>query len=439
MKRKHKKFFLIIWLLSFFIFPSPKTFAYYQPEWLQDYTSGAFNLPNVYFGVGFAPFNGSSPDFDVMRLAKDRALNELCYQISVSIKSQFEEHLSQKANYAEENVSSSLFVSTRKEFSGIREKERWTDLPQHRHWVLLVIDQATADRQVEQQNFINEVVDRLDHKQDEILNGVQTMTKVLNQKMKMFEDRVNHLVNLAETINTKVEKASSQTKIEYVSLKSEIQRLENMLRTEREEHGMQINELVHQNQIIQNLLTQINERIQSDYFLAFSNSDVKPKKDNDGFSVRIEPLRGQGADYYKGEKIKFRVSASRECFIKVIYLSSSGENSGIKKMINTILFPNKHDKNNWINAGETKIIGQKGELEIVPPFGKDVVTVVASTRQFTDLDDILKRSANGYYSKVTSNTRGAIKFRSRGIVVVEPESISPSVATDTCFIVIHSR
>lgn len=418
------------------LFITPKTFAQYQPEWLQTYINGTFNLPNTYCGVGFSTFSEGSPNYDVMRLAKDRALDDLCYQISVSIKSQFKEHLSQQDNYAEQNVSSSLFVSTRKQLSGIKEKERWTDPNQHRYWVLLVIDKANADRQVEQQNFINTVVDRLDHKQDEILNGIGTMTKVLNQKSEIFEKRVGQLTKLAETINEKVGAASSQTKNEYALLQQEIQKLENNFGTAQEQHGKQINDLIHQNQTIQNLLTQINKKIQNNYFIAFANEDVTSRENNDVFWVRIEPLKGQGADYFAGERIKFRVYASKGCFIKVIYLSSTGEKSGIKKMINTIIFPNIHDINNWIDAGKTKIIGKMGEIEVNKPYGMDVVTVVASERQFTDLEDILK---NTIKEEVTSNTRGALQIRSRGIGVVQPLSITKSVATDTCFIVSHSK
>ena len=77
-----------------------------------------------------------------------------------------------------------------------------------------------------------------------------------------------------------------------------------------------------------------------------------------------------------------------------------------------------------------------GEIEVNKPYGMDVVTVVASERQFTDLEDILK---NTIKEEVTSNTRGALQIRSRGIGVVQPLSITKSVATDTCFIVSHSK
>ena len=444
--------------LCFLIISTLGTAFAYPPGWLQSHMDGTFKMPRAYHGISFALFKGKRPDYDAMRLAKDRALDELCYQLSVSLKSQFKEYLAQKGDYAEQHVASSLFVSTRKVLSGIEEKARWTDPKKHRHWVLLVIDRAKADRQVEQQNFINEVVNRLDHKQDEILKGIKRITSVLNQGMQVYTDRMNHLENLLETIDTKVGAAGAQTRKEYASLQLEINRLEESrkkhednLESTQKQQSKQIEELMHQNQKIQNLLTQIDERIQSDYFLALANDDLKHDNNNDGFWVRIEPDKGQGADYYNGEKIKFRVRASKGCYIKIIYISSTGEGSGSEQMMNTLLFPNVHNKNNWIRAGETTVIGMLGEIEVQPPYGKDVITVVASEKQFTDLKDSFNLARGGYYSEVTSNTRSAIQMRTRGLGVVQPASISEygethallstpkSVATDTCIIVSHPR
>ena len=136
--------------------------------------------------------------------------------------------------------------------------------------------------------------------------------------------------------------------------------------------------------------------------------------------------------------------------LKVIYLPSTAEGHRSEKRMNILLFPNTHDKDNKIRAGETTVIGRLGELEINPPYGRDVITVVASERQFTDLEETLRQAKGRYYSEVTSSTRGTIKMRSRGIEVVEPVSSSDfgagqepsvlgSVATDTCFIVSHPR
>ena len=96
----------------------------------------------------------------------------------------------------------------------------------------------------------------------------------------------------------------------------------------------------------------------------------------------------------------------------------------------------------------TKIIGKLGELEVQPPFGKDVITVIASEKQFTDIKETLRKAEGGYYSKTVSSTRGAVAFR--GVGVVQPVNLpigtmdqgttaTTQIATDTCFIVSHLK
>jgi len=124
--------------------------------------------------------------------------------------------------------------------------------------------------------------------------------------------------------------------------------------------------------------------------------------------------------------------------------------SGKEQKINTLLFPNQHDHDNWIGAGETKVIGQMGELQIQPPYGKDVITLIASEKQFSDIDGLMENNQGGYYSEITSDTRGALELRTRGIQIMRPDH-STAVkaadshlqrvppATDTCFIVSHPK
>lgn len=417
----------------------PLTASAIPPDWLQNHLQGKLKLSGAYHGVSFANFEGKTPDYDAMRLAKDRALDDLCYKLAVSVRSQFEEKIAQTGEYTEENVSSSLFVGTRQTLSGVEEKYKYIDSRKKRYWVILVIDKAKADKQVGSQKFINEVVDRLNHKQDEILEGIKHISSVLSQNMKGYADQMNHFQNLLETIDTKVEASGSQTKKEYSLLYQEIKKLQGT-----QQQSNQIEELINQNKILQNMLIQITGKIQKDYFLALTNDDVKHKADNPNFRINIEPDKGQGADYYYGENIRFRVRASNGCYIKVIYLSSTEEGSGSEKRINILLFPNVHDKDNWIRAGETKEIGRLGELEVSPPFGKDIITIVASRTQFKDIEEALRQAEGGYYSEVTSNTNGALQIRNRGVTVTQSVSSSVSgdlpsdpIATDTCFIVSH--
>ena len=173
-------FLIIFFIITTVFLISGETFAAFQPEWVQTHISSTLKMPKMYYGASFSDYKGEIPGYDTLRLAKDRALDELCYQLSVSIQSKFEDSIDKKGEYEEQHIASSLFISTRKVLSGVQEKDKWTDIRKHRHWVLLAIDKEKADHQVEQQKFINEVVDRLEHKQDEVLAGVKQMTSVLN-------------------------------------------------------------------------------------------------------------------------------------------------------------------------------------------------------------------------------------------------------------------
>lgn len=456
MSKNHRCFNLFLGLTALLIFTESAWGI--QPDWIRAHQKGDLKLQGVYNGVGFAPFEGRKPDYDALRLARDRALDELCYQLSVSIKSKFADRIVKSAAYEDQQITSSLFISTRQTLSGIKAKDKWTDSRGHRHWVLLVIDKQAADRQLEQQKFINEVADRLEHKQAEVQKGLEQITLLLNNNMQAYSDQVVQLGKLMKVIDGKVGDASTQTKKEYALIREDIQRLESRRKAyeervadTQERQQDQISVLIQQNNDLKTLLAGLSREIQSDYFLSLADDDLRIKSENSDFWVKIEPDKGQGATYLGGQKVSFRVRASRKCFVKVIYLSSTGQGAAAsKQMMNTVLFPNQHDPDNQIRAGQVKVIGKMGELEILPPYGKDIVTVIASENPFSDLQQTLKTGPGGYHSEVTANTRDAVEIRSRGISVAKPAGGSISkpglkksrpglVASDTCFIVSRAR
>jgi len=451
--------FRLIFIMFFLISLPGSSFAAftsYPPAWINDHQDGLLKQAGFYHGVSFADFKGGTPGYDDMRKAKDRALDELCYQLSVSVKSQFKESLSQQGDFDEQHVASSLFVSTRKTLSGIKEKAKWTDPKGHRHWVLLVIDKTKADRQVKQQKFINEVLDRLENRQEEILKGTKKIANILNRNMKTFDDRIVQLQNLLKEIEKKTDASGESTRKEYADIRGQIEQLERTrklhlsnIESTQQQQSQKIDELISQNKEFKNLLNQIAGSIKNDYFLALTDDDVKHSSGSRGFKVRIESAKGQGADYYNGEKIKFKIRATRDSYIKVIYLSTAGKGRKTQT-INTLLFPNVHDQNNRLSAGQVKIIGKLGELEVQPPFGKDVITVIASEKQFADIKETLRKAQGGYYSETVSNTSGAVNLRTRGVGVVQPANLpvgtqyngttaTTQIATGTCFIVSHTK
>jgi hypothetical protein len=436
------------------------------PQWLQAYHDGTLHLTGVYYGVGSADFIGDQPNYDSRKLSKDRALDELCYQLSVSVKSELKENLSQKGQYSEQEVASSLFVESRKVFSGIREKQNWADPQNSVYWVMVVIDKAKADRQAKQQNFVNEVVNRLENNQREIVAGIKKMTAVLNQQMQFYQKRMNNFEKLLKTISQKVGSAGDQTQVEYAGIKSEITKLgnqwnkqEQMLRDQNEKMealmrknealqdlfkesagSSQMEALMFQSKALQELFAKISNNIQGDHFLALTQDDVRNQSMNPEFTVGITPLKGQGAVYYNGECIRFRVHGSRDCYVKVIYLSSISDEGAGETRMNTLLFPNLHDRNNFIKAGKPSIIGKMGELVAQTPYGKDIVTVVASTSQFADIEESLREAAASgqYYQKVTRSVREAIQSRGIGVAKFTGDTSTDdtgSHVSDTCFII----
>jgi hypothetical protein len=415
----------------------------YSPAWLQEHMQGRLKISGLYHGVGFAAYQGDSPDYDTLKLAKDRALDELCYQLSVSIQSELTDRIVKKGGYEEQQIASSLLVSSRKVLSGVKEKQRWTDPKHRRHWVLLTIEKRSADEQLQQQKFVNAVIDRLENKQQEITEGIQRITRLLEQQTALYRDQMNHYGDLLEKIDSKVGAATAQTRQDYDVIRQSILTLEQSQKNISSQQTAQIAALMQQNRRLQEMVQRITENIQKDYFLTLAEDDLQTEALNPEFRVRIEPDKGPGATYTAGEKIRFHIEASRGCYIKVIYLSSTANGADTQKRMNTLLFPNIHDRDNWIRGGVTTVIGRYGELEIEPPFGQDVITVVASERQFNDIDNILKDARNGYYSEMTTNTRGALQVRTRGITVAKPgggsmlteKTDEVKVASDTCFIV----
>ena len=124
---------LAICLIILSVFAAPfESQAAFQPDWVQSHIDGSLKMEQQYYGAGFAGYKGEKPAYDTLRLAKDRALDDLSYQLSVSIKSKFEDRIIKKGDFEEEHITSSLFISTRKVLSGVQEKDKWTDIRSHR-------------------------------------------------------------------------------------------------------------------------------------------------------------------------------------------------------------------------------------------------------------------------------------------------------------------
>ena len=94
----------------------------------------------------------------------------------------------------------------------------------------------------------------------------------------------------------------------------------------------------------------------------------------DDFDLHIASDNGKSG-FYAGEKIQFRVTSEKNCYIAMFLHQSDG---------NTILmYPNKWSQDPWLPAGAKLTVPvperDKFNFEISPPYGDDVVQVVACT------------------------------------------------------------
>lgn len=93
------------------------------------------------------------------------------------------------------------------------------------------------------------------------------------------------------------------------------------------------------------------------------------KAENKGEELQVEVWvdRPDGI-YYDGDDIKIFVRANKDCYINLIYYDAEG---------NAILvFPNKENLNNKIEGN--KVYKVPGEYVIKPPFGREILKVIAS-------------------------------------------------------------
>ena len=116
-------------------------------------------------------------------------------------------------------------------------------------------------------------------------------------------------------------------------------------------------------------------------------------------------------EYSKGQKIKVYLKANRPFYGRVVYKDADGTQ--------VQLLPNPYRTDNYFNGGvvyELPGNGDRYDLEVTPPFGKEFVTVYASTVQ---LGDIETTASGGVYkiktrpADVATGTRG-IKLTDKG-------------------------
>ena len=147
--------------------------------------------------------------------------------------------------------------------------------------------------------------------------------------------------------------------------------------------------------------------------------ESRVKKVNKDFDLQITTTDGKRG-YAEGETVSFRVRANHDCYIAVIDNQIDG--TGI------LLFPNGFNSENYLPAG--KAIDVPGtvkhgfEIQISPPFGSDVVQVIACTKK-----EELQKVLSNFPSSTAQNPYTTV--RTRGMKVVAAEEGPKNASLDS--------
>jgi len=140
-----------------------------------------------------------------------------------------------------------------------------------------------------------------------------------------------------------------------------------------------------------------------------TRSETKPAEDESPAAPLNVKLWTDKESFAQGERMKIYIKGNKPFFARVVYEDASG---------NLIqLLPNPYRQKNYFEGGTVHEIPSgldAFDLKVKPPFGKEKISVYASTSQLGTID--LKDAGSVY--QVTSN-RGDVGIRTRG-VAVEP-------------------
>jgi hypothetical protein len=253
---------------------------------------------------------------------------------------------------------------------------------------MVSIDRSIADKQVKAQEFINQVLKCLKSDQKEIRKSIDSMNKVISMRMRRIERQYEYLIKLSKVLDNKLTASLTQKEKNYRELIKHIEMLTQQFNQSQQQKNNQMSTMINAQQQLIKDVEKISQNIQSDYFLSYINDDVAiPKSD---LHVRIVPENSR-KDFYEGENIRFWIKSNQDCFIKVLYISKTGEEF--------MIFPNAHDKMNFLKAGVQKTVGERNDLKVIQPLGLDTVTVVASKAQFSNIHEQLMLTNGIYYTQ----------------------------------------
>lgn len=100
-----------------------------------------------------------------------------------------------------------------------------------------------------------------------------------------------------------------------------------------------------------------------------------------GLQLQLWPTRGDGATYFDGEDLVLNLSSNRDCYIKMYHIDVNGRVS--------LILPNRFSQDNYLQVGKVYHIPPQGasyRFQLGKPYGVEFIKVIASTRQFSDIE-----------------------------------------------------
>ena len=128
--------------------------------------------------------------------------------------------------------------------------------------------------------------------------------------------------------------------------------------------------------------------------------------------IFVTTSRGNGAVFVEDEFMQVYILASENCYIKMFLIGVDGHAVQI--------FPNKFEPNNFLPGKQMlRFPGKTSpfKFQLVPPLGTETIKVIASTVQFSDIN-------NGFKD---------LGMATRGIFVMETESEEQETMAETSF------
>jgi len=97
--------------------------------------------------------------------------------------------------------------------------------------------------------------------------------------------------------------------------------------------------------------------------------------------VRLWPEHGDGATYLDGQDLVLNFTANQDCYIKMYHIDVNGRVS--------LILPNQYSQDNFFRANRTYRIPPAGapyQFQLGKPYGVEFIKVIASSRQFSDIE-----------------------------------------------------